>query len=266
MSKTSCEGRLTKTPLPSGDGGLTPTPSLQVRIIDRATAKPFIEKWHYSENAPPGKNIYFGWFVGEMLYAVADYGHGANMNSPWNFLNREAKLKPGTITKVNLVELKRLCRMEPKLSYSLTQFLSVCHRLLKRDFGVRFIISFSDPQENKFQKVILGKNGKSRPYTSGGIYAAANFKYLGQTNAEMHVKDKQGNIIHRRVAYKQMWRANLLHCVENGVSVAELKAGWRNAAQREKWSLWATTLPATRKRLGYTMFKTQAKDRWLLAL
>ena len=206
----------------------------QVQKTDYAIAKPFIEKWHYSKNAPPGKNIYFGWFVDGELYAVANYGTGSNMNGPWKFLEAQTGLP---VKKNNLLELKRLCRVgtkNDKQKLPLTKFLSVAHKLLKKDFGIRFIISFSDPAENKFKKILPDKSGVVRPYVSGGIYKAANFQYLGKTNEEIHVMDTEGNIIHRRVAYKKMWRYNLSMCEANGISKEELRAGWKEATNRKK--------------------------------
>ena len=249
---------MAERPVQQEDGGSNPTPSLHVRRLDFKTAEAFIEKWHYSHNAPSGKNVCFGWFIGDVLYAVASYGHGANMNDPWKFLKRTTGLP---VKKSNLYELKRLCRVEPDSGYPLTKFLSVCHRMLKKEDGIRFIISFSDPTHNTGFTPVAG-----REYNSGGIYRAANFKHLGKTSAEMHVINRDGEIIHRRVAYKRMWRENLLHCVSNGVTVDQLRKGWRVAANREKWAKWAVTLPEVRKQLGYKPFKTEAKDRWFLDL
>jgi hypothetical protein len=247
-----------RAPVQREDGGSMPAPPLQVRLLDYKTAQPFVEKWHYSANMPSGKNICFGGFIGNELYVVASYGHGANMNKPWTFLSKVTGLP---VEKDNLVELKRLCRTEPPQHFPLTQFLSLCHRILRKQFGVRFIISFSDPDNNRHFTPTPGK-----VYQSGGVYKAANFQHIGKTGEEMHVQDADGNLIHRRVAYKQMWRENLLHCAANGVSVQELKAGWKHATNRKKWAGWAKTLPQVRAELGYTPIKTPAKDRWFLDL
>ena len=50
----------------------------EVRRIDYAEARPRIEMWHYSGCVPKGKNLFFGWYVGGDLYAVANYGWGVN--------------------------------------------------------------------------------------------------------------------------------------------------------------------------------------------
>ena len=159
-------------------GGSIPTPSLQIRPITKKEAAPVINQYHYSKNVPAGKNIYFGCFVGELLYAVAIYGIGVNNNGP-AFLARTLNLD---VTVKNSLELKRLARIEPKIdSAPLTKFLSICHRLLKKD-GYRFIVSYSDPDFNP----------------AGGIYAASNFKLIGMTSAETDILNEHGLKINRR--------------------------------------------------------------------
>jgi hypothetical protein len=153
-----------------------------VKEISLKEAKPFIEKWHYSKRVPTGKNIFFGWYIEDQLYAVADYGIGVNSYQA-TFLS---KLTNYNITNDNLLELKRLCRIEPKNEkLQLSEFLSKCHKELKKR-GYKYIVAFSDP--------MYGHNG--------GIYKASNFIHMGKTNAEYHVIDKDGNIRHRRYPFR----------------------------------------------------------------
>lgn len=183
--------------------------------IDHRLAKPFIEEWHYSGKCPTGKNIFFGCYDGAGLYAVADYGIGVNPYQA-TFLSRESSLD---VTNDALVELKRLCRIEPRNDdMPLTKFLSQCHRQLKQE-GVRFVVSFSDPEHGH----------------TGGIYRAANFIHLGQSNPEFHLVDADGVVRHRRYAYRYAQR--------NGVTTAQ-----------------------ARDDLGLTRIKTAPKDRWFLPL
>lgn len=156
-------------------------------------AKPFIEKWHYSNCVPTGHNIFFGWFDDNAdLYAVGNYGWGVNPYQE-SFLSRVTGY---TISRENCLELKRLCRREPSIGVELTGFLSVCHKELRKR-GIEYIVSFSDPAYGH----------------CGGIYKAASFRHLGKTNAEMHVVDEAGNPVHRRIAYR--------HAKRNGISIAE---------------------------------------------
>ena len=162
---------------------------MSVEPISLKTAKPFIEKWHYSGIVPTGRNIFFGCYDKDgYLYAVADYGIGVNpYQAP--FLARESGWD---ITNDVLLELKRLCRIEPKQDIPLTRFLSLCHKKLKK-MGYKFIVSFSDPEENH----------------NGGIYKAANFTHMGKTNPEMHLLDENGKKRHRRYAYRYARRKGI---------------------------------------------------------
>jgi hypothetical protein len=111
--------------------------------------------------------------------------------------------------------------------------------MLKRTHGIRFIVSFSDPKFNAFD---IKRNGI--PYESGGIYRAANFRYLGKTNKEWHVMDREGVIRHRRFAYRHMKRQN----------------------KTKKVGEVPMTLSDARQFFGLTRVCTVAKDRWFLDL
>jgi len=188
---------------------------VKVTLVDFAIAKPFIEQWHYSKCVPKGFNLFFGCYLDERPYAVANYGEGIN---PYQAAYLREKTKRD-ITVTNLLELKRLCRLEPRAEgVQLTQFLSKCHQQLKR-IGYRYVVSFSDPEHGH----------------TGGIYKAANFTHMGKTNAEWHTVDKDGNPVHRRVAYR--------HARQNGI-----------------------TIEKAREVLGLTRRKTLPKDRWFITL
>lgn len=202
----------------------------RIQEIPLALARPFIEKWHYSKRVPTGKNVFFGWFIGARLYAVADYGIGVN-GLQASYLGRITG-KP--VTPASLYELKRLCRIEPRdEQFPLSRFLARCHRLLKQK-GIRFIVSFSDPEHNRLTRI------KDTPYCSGGLYKAANFQYLGKTNPERHLLDNDGAKRHRRYAYRYLERQRRLG---NRMSPAEARAI-----------------------LGVTPIRTEPKDRWFLDL
>ena len=165
--------------------GSNPTPPLQlsIRRITKKQAQPIIEKYHYSHHVPPAPGAkFFGWFwddgLGEKLYAVALYGLGANKHSA-EYLAKITKLP---VAKDNLIELIRLARVEPKIEkMQLTKFLSICHKILRKE-GTQYVVSYSDPQYN--------------PH--GGIYAAANFKFVGMTDARKIFQDPEGKLVHER--------------------------------------------------------------------
>ena len=139
---------------------------LVVERIGHSDAKPFIERWHYSKNCPTGKNYFFGCFIDGELYAVADYGVGANMDGGVSLV----KMTGLPVTPANHVTLKRLCRKgeKGKSRVPLTAFLSRCHKILKRELLIRFIISYADPSENGTVK----PEPRTTPWQAGGIYAA----------------------------------------------------------------------------------------------
>ena len=98
----------------------------------------------------------------------------------------------------NVFELKRMCRSEPKREeFPLTQFISKTLKLLQKDYKVDCVVAFADPEHGH----------------EGGVYRAANFAKHGETQAEYHLIDKDGNIRHRRYAYR--------HSQRNGISIAE---------------------------------------------
>ena len=173
---------------------------MKIERIGHKEAKRFIERWHYSQKCPTGKNIFFGWYsdgdiFNRNLYAIADYGIGVN---PYQAKSL-SKLTGFDVKDGSLLEIKRLCRIDPKKpELQLTQFIAGCHKLLKAE-GYLFIVSFSDPTFNH----------------SGGIYKAANFIHLGKTNAETHAIENDGTIRHRRYYFRYARR--------KGISVAQAR-------------------------------------------
>jgi len=159
------------------------TSLLEPNTIPHEQAARFIEQWHYSATMPTGLNIPFGWpATNGGLYAVAVYGIGVN---PFQY-QYLSKITGLNITINNLLEIKRLARIEPRNeSRPLSAFLSRCHRML-RDRGFRHIVAYSDPEHGH----------------SGGIYKASNFTYLGKTNPESHTIGQGGQVRHRRFAYR----------------------------------------------------------------
>lgn len=198
-----------------------------IRKIPKDAAEDFIIKWHYSRRCPTGKNIFFGWYIntgessiysdmfGNVLYAVADYGIGVNPYQAQSL----SKLTGFNVENDKLLELKRLCRIEPKLElFPLTKFISQCHKMLRKE-GYCYIVSFSDPNYGH----------------TGGIYKAANFLYLGKTNAELHTVDKDGVIRHRRYYFRYARRNNV-------------------------------DMNQAREDLGLSIIKTMPKDRWFIKI
>jgi hypothetical protein len=179
--------------------------------ITHQEAKPFIEIWHYSKIVPAGKNIFFGWYINNNLYAVANYGIGVNTYQA-SFLHKQTGFN---VTNDNLVELKRLCRSEPKKdTYHLTKFISKCHKKLKQ-LGYYYVVSFSDPEHNH----------------TGGIYRAANFINLGKTRPEIHFLNENKEFVHRRIPRHYQKRNN----IDFRQAVIELGLTPRKTQPKDRW-------------------------------
>lgn len=182
----------------------------KIVTLEHETASAFIERWHYSGVCPTGKNIFLGWYDRDSLYAVADYGIGVNPYQA-GFLARKTGY---AVTKKNLLELKRLCRIEPaNPRMPLTSFLAQCHRILRKDYS--FVVSYSDPAYGH----------------SGGIYKAANFQHVGKTNPERHVVDKNGVVRHRRYYYRYAQRNG----VSNTQARKELGLSVKKTVPKDRW-------------------------------
>lgn len=230
------EGPLPKT----GDANaFPPLQKWSVKKIDRKIADPFVKAHHYSERLTSGGGRYFGGYTNDELYCVAQYAR-----PPAQMVTKEKageflkKLTDCDVTADNHLELVRLCRSggwregdwtEPLIP--MTWFVAKCHKFLKKE-GIRFILSFSDPA--------FGHEGT--------IYKAANFTNLGKSAPVYHVKDKDGNLRHRRVAYR--YKENFNHKTYGA----------------KPWPDWCMSIAEARNLLGFETVRTQPKDRWFLKL
>lgn len=184
----------------------------RVILIEGFMAAPFIRKWHYSQRHTKGSHHYFGWFIGKDLYAVADYGIGSN---PYQ-AHAIAEMTMLNVKKCNCLELKRLCRIEPKREVNLTHFLARCHKILKK-MGYVYVVSFTDPEYGH----------------TGGVYKAANFEYLGETTSQTLFKDTTGNIRHRRIVSN--YAKNNSCSFEQAIKLLKLKE--YEAMPKQRWLL-----------------------------
>ena len=168
-----------------GDGSIPISP-LQIRPISHKLAKAFVEHWHYSKKIPTGKNIEFGLYD-DALYAVIVYGVGVN---PYQAQSLKVK---------SVIEIKRMCRREPKLSYPLSRFIRLTQRMVHRIYPHDAVVAFADQEQGH----------------AGTVYKAAGFQYCGLTNPEWHLVDANGMKRHRRYAFRKSRRA--------GITIAEAR-------------------------------------------
>lgn len=165
------------------DGGSSPTSTLQFTIspLPHGPAKDFIEFWHYSHRMPTGKNICFGLWMGHWLYAVIVYGVGVNPYQA-SYLG---------VNKV--IEIKRMCRREPKESYELSRFIRLTVKMVRKITPFDAVVAFADQEQGH----------------EGTVYKASGFTHEGITNAEFHLIDKDGGRRHRRFAFRMAKRNNI---------------------------------------------------------
>ena len=171
------------------DGGANPTSPLHFYItsLQHKQTKSFVEKWHYSKRIPTGKNISFGLWFGEELYAVIVYGIGVNPYQA-KFLKVES-----------VIEIKRMCRSEPKRPYELSRFIRISLKMARKLMHFEAVVAFADPEQGH----------------EGTVYKATGFTHKGYTNSEWHLIGKDGEKRHRRYAFRMARR--------NGITVAEAR-------------------------------------------
>lgn len=161
-------------------GGSTPTSALQFKIrpIRNDTAEDWVLRWHYSKRMPTGKNICYGLYADGDLYAVIVYGIGVN---PYQAAFLGVK---------RVLEIKRMCRSEPKLPFQLSRFIALTSKMAFKEYAFDCLIAFADPTHGH----------------EGTVYKASGFTLHGMTNAEWHTEDEQGVKRHRRFAFRHARR------------------------------------------------------------
>lgn len=151
-----------------------PEMSFRVSQIQNHQAKDFVERWHYSRRIPTGKNICYGLWAGDLLYAVIVYGIGVNPYQA-RFLNVKS-----------VIEIKRMCRSEPKQPYELSKFIRTTMKMARQQMEFQAVVAFADPEQGH----------------EGTVYKATGFSHEGYTNPEWHLIGDDGEKRHRRYAFR----------------------------------------------------------------
>lgn len=179
-----------RLPFQIAGGGSIPTSPLQpfrIAHIGHKTAKAWVEQWHYSHRIPTGKNIYFGLFRDNKLYAAIVYGIGVNPYQA-KFLKVE-----------RVLEIKRMCRAEPIQPYPLSRFIALTSKMVAKEYPYDCLVAFADPEQGH----------------EGTVYKASGFTLHGITAPEWHLENSDGERRHRRFAFRYARR--------NGKSVSEAR-------------------------------------------
>jgi hypothetical protein len=187
------------------NAGSNPSAPLHYIIepIRHDAAKDFVERWHYSHLMPTGKNICYGLKRKGSIYAVIVYGIGVNPYQA-QFLGVDS-----------CIEIKRMCRREPKEDYFLSRFINLTTKIIKRSKDFDAVVAFADPEHGH----------------QGTVYKAAGYEYSGLTNPEWHLEDEFGNRFHRRIAYR-MARRNK---IEIGEARNELNLHRIKTEPKHRW-------------------------------
>jgi hypothetical protein len=194
FSNTICENGLTKTPVfPTGDGGSTPTFSLQdLQVADCPVAeiREFIEHHHYSRAVSGVTPKYcFKVLVGERIVGAAIFGIPGM---------RETLAKYSEGGKYNLLELRRFCMVDETPRNSESRVLSIMLRTLRKH-GVQRILSYADPN---FGHV-------------GTIYKALGFTLLGQSTAGKVVVYRERRVKRSSLDRCKRWSTRAINRFKN---------------------------------------------------
>lgn len=151
MNDTLCVGSLIaeRPSFQTENGGVTPTPTLQISYVTKEQAKPFIMDIHYAKRFPPHKFL-FGLFVNQMLSGVVCYGPPASPQVACSIF--------GGMDKERVLELNRLV-VTTNLKNAASFLVGRSLRLLPSPIAV---VSYADG--------LMGHVGY--------VYQATNFIYI----------------------------------------------------------------------------------------
>lgn len=134
-------------------------------ILQDGPARAFIEAHHYSRSYPAARFRYGLYRSGELV-GVAVYSHPVNDRTLTNVFP--------AIDRCEGVELGRFVLLDRVEGNGETWFLARTWEYLRRE-GIRGLVSFSDPEP---RTTACGRI--IHPGHIGGIYQAANARYLGR--------------------------------------------------------------------------------------
>jgi hypothetical protein len=147
-------------------------PELKLDWCSHAAAKFAVEHWHYSRVLPKSKSVYMGVWESGKFIGVIIFGLGASshLGSPYGLKTFEA------------AELTRVALTNHVAAVS--KIISIAFKFIKKQSpGLRLIVSYADPSQSHH----------------GGIYQAGNWVYVGKTNPDWAVIDKNGKQWHSRI-------------------------------------------------------------------
>ena len=128
-----------------------------IEKLDRSGVKDFIEKWHYSKSINGMKSSYcFGLFFDGVMIGAMIYGEMAMFNQ-WKKYGDKCS---------DVIELRRLCCIDDTPKNTESRFIGLTLKWLKKNTGIKTVISYADPNHGH----------------TGTIYKASNFKSIGTSS------------------------------------------------------------------------------------
>jgi hypothetical protein len=167
--------------------------SLIVRPIPFVLARRLLEREHYLHSFPGGTKLAFGAFVGASLLGALTLGAGpANAYS----------LVDGA-TPDDCLTLSRLWLSDDLPKNSESRFIGIVTRALKRNTGLKFLVSYADPAQGHL----------------GTIYQATGWVYTGQSQATPLYDIGDGRQYHSRSLSHSFGSHGLAHFQRHGLNV-----------------------------------------------
>lgn len=161
----------------------------QYEIADLAEleAKAFVERHHYSGSYPAARFRYGLYGTGGELVGVAVFSHPTN----------DATLRVFDVGHGEATELGRLVLVDKVPGCGESLFVGECFRRLRREHGVRGVVSFSDPVRRTALDghVVL-------PGHVGIVYQALSAVYAGRSKPDTLRLLSDGTAFHRRAISK----------------------------------------------------------------
>jgi hypothetical protein len=160
--------------------------------------------WHYSRSMPAGRLVCIGAWEADQFTGCVLFSRGAasNIGTPFGLTQRQ-------IAELTRIALRRDHRTPT------SRILAVAVRLLRKQSpGLRLLVSYADPRH--------GHDGR-------GVYAAAGWSYLGQTQRErlivLHGKVTHARTVSSRYGTRSLaWlRANVDSSAEHVIEVPKHK-------------------------------------------
>jgi len=171
---------------------------MNIDLITKQTAVPFIHKYHYSKILPRLTKMYLGVFLNNIMIGVITLGWGTQ---PLQTIT--SIFYNDNLTTKSYFEIGKMCFL-PKINNSNygSKIMSILIKWVKMNTNVDFIYTLADG--------IMGK--------CGYVYQASNFRYIGKFKTSVYMDRVTKEKIHPRSA-KQL-------CIENAEYENKKKVSW----------------------------------------